>query len=220
MLLHAHKKARTRAQEHAHACTREHRTHASLLSSCLSYLPSCTQSSNSSRRTATLTAAVGASRWRGEATHPPAGRNQCAKRAHNSWPASERERARSAPSHTPHSPRSIPSTCLAKSGRRRVAGARVLAGGGDAPCWPRTTVSKSGMCTAHLLACEQAPGTHAARPINTRIPTTLPNSSNDQTLGVTALPGRVCWRRWAGAPKPAAPADANGGLRCLRRGTF
>ena len=144
------------------------------------------------------------------ATHPPAGRNQCAKRAHNSWPASERERARSAPSHTPHSPRSILSTCLAKSGRRRVAGARLLAGGGDAPCWPRTTVSKSGMCTAHLLACEQAPGTHAARPINTRIPTTSPNSSTDQTLGVTAVPGRVCWRRWAGAPKPAAPADVKG----------
>ena len=150
------------------------------------------------------------------ATHPPAGRNQCAKRAHNSWPASERERARSAPSHTPHSPRSIPSTCLAKSGRRRVAGARVLAGGGDAPCWPRTTVSKSGMCTAHLLACEQAPGTHAARPINARIPTTLPNSSNDQTLGVTAVPGRVCWRRWAGAPKPAAPADVKGACSCAR----
>ena len=66
--------------------------------------------------------------------------------------------ARGARPHTLRtSPRSIPSTCLAKSGRRRVAGARLLAGGGDAPCWPRTTVSKSGMCTAHLLACEQAP---------------------------------------------------------------
>ena len=66
--------------------------------------------------------------------------------------------ARGARPHTLRtSPRSIPSTCLAKPGRRRVAGARVLAGGGDAPCWPRTTVSKSGMCTAHLLACEQAP---------------------------------------------------------------
>ena len=61
------------------------------------------------------------------ATHP-AGRNQSAKRAHSSWSASERERARSAPSHTPDSPRIIPSTCLTKSGRRRVAGARVMAG--------------------------------------------------------------------------------------------